>query len=150
MATKPPLTKNDKKVLSMLIDNAKMSDSEIASKIKISPQGVRKIRKKLEKSYIIEYRTVLDYVKVGINVFAIAQIKILNKDVLNNKHIIGAFEINEANITHVLILGFASLEELDGYKIKIAKDAEIQKMNVVSRKGFLKNSPVELIRDYLE
>lgn len=144
------LTKNEKKVLTMLIDNAKITDSEIASKIKISPQGVRKIRKKLEKNYIKEYRTILDYENVGINVFAVAQIKILNKDLLNNKHIIGAFEINEANITHILILGFASLEELDEYKIKIAKDAEIQKMNVVSRKGFLKNSPVELIKDYLK
>jgi DNA-binding Lrp family transcriptional regulator len=150
MTTKISLTRNEKKVLSMLINNAKISDSEIASKIKISPQGVRKIRKKLEDNYISEYRTILNYEKVGINVFAIVQIKILNRDLLNNKHIVGAFEINESNITHILILGFASLEELDEYKVKISRDAEIQKMNVVSRKGFLKNSPVELIKDYLK
>ena len=134
----------------MLVNNAKTTDSEIASKIKISPQGVRKIRKKLEKGYIEEYRTILNYEKIGINVFAIVQIKILNKDILNSKNIIGAFEINEANITHILIMGFVSLEELDEYKRKISKDAEIQKMNVVSRKGFLKNSPVELIKEYLK
>lgn len=73
----------------------------------------------------------------------------MNKDILNNKHIIGAFEINESNVTHILILGFKSLEELDEYKIKISKDAEIQKINVVSKKGLLKNSPVELIKELL-
>lgn len=149
MATDIRLNKNERKVLSILIDNAKITDSEIASKIKISPQGVRKIRKKLEKDYIKEYRTIIDYEKIGIAVFVIAQIKISNKDLLNSKHIIGAFEINESNITHILILGFNSLEELDEYKIKISKEAEIQKINVVSKKGLLKNSPVELIKELL-
>jgi DNA-binding Lrp family transcriptional regulator len=150
MATEAVLTKNDKKVLSMLIDNARATDSEMAAKMKISPQAVRKIRKKLEESHIQEYRTIPKYNKVGVNVFAIAQIKIINKNILSNRHLIGAFEINEANITHILILGFASLEQLDEYKIKIAKDAEIHKINVVSRKGLLKNSPVELIKEHLK
>ena len=144
------LTHNEKKTLEILIGNARVTDSEIASKIKISPQGVRKIRKKLENSHIQEYRTIIDYEKIGINVFAVAQVKILNKNALNNKNIIGAFEINEANITHILILGFVSLEELDEYKVKIAKDAEIQKMNVVSKRGFLKNSPIDLIKSRLQ
>lgn len=143
------LTKNEKKVLSILAGNARITDSEISSKIRISPQGVRKIRKKIENNYIQEYRTVIDYEKIGINAFAIVQIKILNEDILKNKNIIGAFEINESNITHILIIGFASLEELDEYKVKIAKDAEIQKINVVSKKGFLKHSPVELIKNQL-
>ena len=147
MTTK--LTKNEKKVLTLLIDNAKSTDSDIALKIKISPQAVRKIRKKLEKSYISEYRTILNYEKIGINVIAIVQIKIKNKELLQNNHIIGAFEINEASITHILILGFNSLEELDEYKNKIKNEAEIQQINVVSRKGFLKNSPVELFKELL-
>ena len=144
------LTKNDKKVLGLLLDNARVSDSEIASKIGLSPQGVRKIRMKLEKEYIQEYRTILNYEKIGINVFAIAQIKVLNREMLKGKHVIGEFEINEADISHILILGFSSIEELDDYKKQIAKDAEIQKINVISRKGFLKNSPVELIKTLLK
>jgi len=144
------LTKNDKKALGLLLDNARVSDSEIASKIGLSPQGVRKIRMKLEKEYIQEYRTILNYEKIGINVFAIAQIKVLNREMLKGKHVIGEFEINEADISHILILGFSSIEELDDYKKQIAKDAEIQKINVISRKGFLKNSPVELIKTLLK
>lgn len=149
METTLKLTKNEKKVLSILTENARITDSEISSKIKISPQGVSKIRKKLENNFIHEYRTVVDYEKIGINVFAIIQMKVLNKKILNNKNIIGAFEVNEANITHILIFGFASLEQLDEYKIKIAKDAEIQKINIVSKKGFLKHSPAELIKTQL-
>jgi len=149
MGTMTQLTKNEKKALTMLMSDARVTDSDMASKMRISPQGTRKIRKRLEKSHIQEYRTIIDYEKIGINVFAIAQIKILNKDILKSKNVMGAFEINEADITHILILGFASLEELDGYKVKIAKDAEIRKMNVVSRKGFLKNSPVDLIKSKL-
>ena len=143
------LTKNEKKVLSQLIDNARTTDSETALKLNITPQGARKIRKKLEERYISQYRTIVDYEKLGITVFAIAQIKIINKDILKNKHVIGAFEINEANITHILILGFTSLGDLDEYKVKISKDAEIQKINIVSNKGLLKNSPNELIRSCL-
>src|SRR3989344_1183905 len=130
------LTKNDKKALGLLLVNARVSDSEIASKIGLSPQGVRKIRMKLEKEYIQEYRTILNYEKIGINVFAIAQIRVLNREMLKGKHVIGEFEINEADISHILILGFSSIEELDDYKKQIAKDAEIQKINVISRKGF--------------
>ncbi|MBM3200667.1 winged helix-turn-helix transcriptional regulator, partial [Candidatus Woesearchaeota archaeon] len=144
------LTKNEKKVLSILIDDAKISDSEIASRIKISPQGVRKIRKKLEEEYIKEYRTIVDYEKIGIRVFAIAQIKVLNRDVLDDRHIIGAFEVNEADVTHIMVLGFGSLEELDAYKMSIVKHAEIRKINVISKMGFLKNSPVELIKGNLK
>jgi DNA-binding Lrp family transcriptional regulator len=143
------LTKNEKKVLSILINNARVSDSEISNKIGITPQGVRKIRKKLENNYINQYRTIVDYDKIGIKVFAIAQIKLLNTELLKSKNIIGAFEINEANLTHILILGFNSLEEVDDYKRFIKKDALIQKMNLISNKGMLKNSPVELIRNQL-
>jgi len=150
MVTTTTLTQNEKKILSILVDHAKTTDSEIASKIKISPQGVRKIRQKLEEGYIKEYRTIVDYEKVGIYVFAIAQIKAINRDILNDKHIIGAFEINEADVTHIIILGFASLEDLEEYKLNIAEHAEIKRMNVVSKKGFLKNSPVELIKEQLK
>jgi DNA-binding Lrp family transcriptional regulator len=149
MRTISKITKNERKVLSILTGNSRTTDSEISSKIKISPQGVRKIRKKLENGLIKEYRTIIDYEKIGINVFAIIQLKILNNDILNNKNIIGAFEINEANITHIFIMGFVSLEELDDYKLKTSKDAEIQKINVVSKKGFLKHSPVELFKKQL-
>ncbi|HIH32116.1 TPA: winged helix-turn-helix transcriptional regulator [Candidatus Woesearchaeota archaeon] len=150
MRTESRLTSNDKKVFLALLDNARITDSDISCRIKITPPGVRKIRKKLEEHYIQEYRTIVDYEKMGITVFAIIQIKTVNKNILNNEKIIGAFEINESNITHLLIAGFASLEDLDEYKRTIVKDAEIQNIHVVSKKGFLKNSPKNLIRSQIQ
>jgi len=149
METIRNLTVNDKKVLTLLLDNGRVTDSEIAGKIRLTPQGVRKIRKKLEKDHIKEYRTIVDYDKIGISVFVIAQIKVLNRQVLDNKSIIGAFEINESDISHIIILGFSTLEELDGYKKRISKDAEIRKINVLSKNGLLKNSPVMLMKERL-
>lgn len=144
------LTRNEKRVLSMLLDDARVNDSEIAKKIKLSPQGVRKIRLKLEKNYISQYRTIINYEKLGIRVFAIAQMRIKDKEILENKHIIGAFEINEANITHFLILGFSSIEDIDHFKSTLVQKAEIKKINVLSNRSFLKNSPAQLIKSYLK
>src|SRR3989339_904110 len=92
MRTESRLTSNDKKVFLALLDNARITDSDISCRIKITPPGVRKIRKKLEEHYIQEYRTIVDYEKMGITVFAIIQIKTVNKNILNNEKIIGAFE----------------------------------------------------------
>ncbi|MBU0756563.1 MAG: winged helix-turn-helix transcriptional regulator [Nanoarchaeota archaeon] len=146
MRTNKIITKNQRKVLSMLLDNSRSTDSEIAAKIRITPQAVRKIRKKLEENYIREYRTVIDYSSFGIDVFAIVHARVKNREILKNANIIGAFEINEANITHILILGFKTIEELDDFKINIVEHADIHRINVVSKKGFLKNTPVTLIK----
>ena len=144
------LSDREKKVLSFLIENARVSDSEIAQEIKITPQGVRKIRKKLERRHIVKYRTIVDYRTLGISVFAIAQVCSKNKDMLTNKHIIGAFEVNEGGVTHVLIMGFASVDEVDSFKKEIRGEAEIVKMYLLSNQYLLKNSPDGLILSYLK
>jgi DNA-binding Lrp family transcriptional regulator len=58
------LTKNEKTVLKLLLDNAKISDSAIAAKLKISSQAVGKIRRKLEKTVIDSYTVNLNYKSV--------------------------------------------------------------------------------------
>jgi DNA-binding Lrp family transcriptional regulator len=149
MATDLGMTRNERLVLESLVENARVSDTEVAARLRITPQAVHKLRRKLERGHILAYRAVVDYQRVGVTVFAVAQMKVLDRSALSDKHIIGAFEINEADITHVLIMGFSSLEELDEYKLRLAPRAEIRRMNVVSRKGMLRNSPVELLRDRL-
>jgi len=76
------LTKNEKKALKLLLDNSRISDSEIASKLNISSQAVGKIRRKLESSIINSYSLNLNYSKLGIQTFAIAVAK-LTKDGLD-------------------------------------------------------------------
>lgn len=60
------LTKNEKKVLKLLIDNAKLSDTSIANKLNISSQTVGTIRKKLEEEIIKKYSIELDLEKLGL------------------------------------------------------------------------------------
>jgi len=61
------LTKNEKKVLKLLLDNAKLSDTYIAKKLNISSQAIGRIRKKLEEEIINGYILDLDYSKININ-----------------------------------------------------------------------------------
>ena len=70
------LTKNEKKVLKLLIDNSRISDSDMATKLGISSQAVGKIRRKLESTVIDSYTINLNYPKMGITIFAVAIAKI--------------------------------------------------------------------------
>lgn len=151
------LTKNEKFVLNELIDNGRASDTSIARKLKISTQAVRKIRKKFEKNSLIKkYSAIIDYEKIGIKAFSIVQLKITEKglktkvDLFNNENIIGSFKLPETNITNIFVAGFNSLEELDSYFAKIKQKysglIEIQKMDIFSNIGLMKNSPAALLK----
>ncbi len=155
------LTKNEKFVLTQLIDNGRVSDTSIAKKLKISTQAVRKIRKKFENNKIIKrYSAVIDYEKIGIKAFAVVQLKITEKglktkmDLFNSPNIIGSFKLPETNITNIFIAGFNSLEELDSYFAKMKQEysglIEIQRMNVFSNIGLMKNSSTELLKKKIE
>lgn len=155
------LTKNEKFVLKELLDNGRVSDTSIAKKLKISTQAVRKIRKKFENNKIIKkYSAIIDYGKIGIKAFAIVQLKIIEKDIktkmdlFESPNIIGSFKLPETNVTNIFIAGFSSLEELDNYFAKIKKKysglIEIQKINVFSNIGLMKNSPAELLKKKIE
>ncbi len=70
------LTKNEKKILKLLIDNAKLSDTSIANQLNISSQAIGKIRKKLEEEIIEKYTVELDLKKLGLNLFVIGKIEV--------------------------------------------------------------------------
>ena len=154
-------TKNEKFVLRELIDDGRVSDTSIAKKLKISTQAVRKIRKKFENNKIIKkYSAIIDYGKTGIKAFAIVQLKVTEKglkekmDLFQSHNIIGSFKLPETNITNIFIAGFGSLGELDDYFAKIKEKysglIEIQKMNIISNNGLMKNSPAELLKKKIE
>jgi len=73
------ITKNEKNILKLLLDNGRVSDVEMAQKLKISTQAVGKIRKKLEDSGVIEsYSCDLNYEMLGLNVFSLSLMKLKN------------------------------------------------------------------------
>ena len=70
------LTKNEKKVLKLLVDNAKLSDTSIANQLNISSQAIGKIRRKLEEEIIEKYTVELDLKKLGLNLFIVGKAEV--------------------------------------------------------------------------
>jgi len=161
------LTKNEKKTLKMLLANSRMSDSDIASELKISSQAVGNIRRKLEKNIISSYSVNLDYAKLGIHTFAIAIARLtrqgmdmgelgIEQILLNNEHVIDVFRIPRGSSTHILVYGFRDINELDTFfhnpamKDELHKYLEIQDMFTFSHNSLLKNSPVQLFHKIID
>jgi DNA-binding Lrp family transcriptional regulator len=137
-------TDNERKIMKILLDNARTSDVEISEQLHISPQAIGKIRKKLENNGIIKgYKCVLDFAKVGLRTFALLHVSIFSKAYSE----FGGLEIYEKLKKHLRILfccipsdsevsiiclfGFRNLVEMDHYfkkfKVQFRDYCEIKK-----------------------
>jgi DNA-binding Lrp family transcriptional regulator len=156
------LTRNDKRVLKFLIENGRASDVDMARKLGITSQAVGKIRKKLEREgYIKGYTTEIDYEKLGIKVFAVVLFKYMPevwksiksdedvKERMKGPHIISFYRVPEGDVTHIVVYGFRSMDELDNYVHLLQTErghiSEIRKIYVFSSKSMIKQSPKELL-----
>jgi DNA-binding Lrp family transcriptional regulator len=157
------LTKNERKVLQLLLENARMSDSAIAKKLKISSQAIGKIRKKLEASVITAYTTNLNYSKLGIKTFAISLAKLtaagldkgeieMEQTLLEDPNIIQVFRLPSNTTTHIILYGFRDLTDLDLYfhshnkKKDIHQFLEHRDIYTFSCSSLLKNDPTALFK----
>jgi len=162
MQPKIDLTRNEKKVLKLLIADGRKPDADIARTLNITSQAVGKIRKKLETEEIIEgYSTRVDYAKLGIKVFAVVLFKYIpdvwkkiksDEDVnqrVKGPHIINFYRVPEGDVTHIVTYGFRSLDELDHYFHTLQTErghlSEIRKLYVFSAKSLIKENPKELL-----
>jgi Lrp/AsnC family leucine-responsive transcriptional regulator len=161
------LTRNDKRVLKFLIENGRASDVDMARKLSITFQAVGKIRKKLEtEGYIKSYTTEVDYEKLGIKVFAVVLFKYMpevwksiksDEDVserIKGPHIMDFYRVPEGDVTHIVVYGFRSLDELDNYFHMLQTErghiSEIRKMYVFSSKSMIKRSAKELVSKVID
>lgn len=152
------LTKNEKRTLKLLLEDAKISDSAIAKKLRISNQAVGKIRKKLESTIIESYSLNLNYSRLGINAFAIGLAKMTEAGLakgedkvegvlLNTPHIIQILRLPHGNYTHALVYGFRDVGELDDFfhspelKKGLHNYIENKELFTFSHNSFVKNSP---------
>lgn len=127
------LTKNEKKTLKLLIDNGRISDTDIAEYLKVTKQAVGKIRRKLEDNGIImRYSAELDYHKLGISVFALANVisnprcgkddQSCQQHFAKNPFVIKMCKLPEQNRFSVFY-GFRDLMEMENYlKDSMLKD----------------------------
>jgi DNA-binding Lrp family transcriptional regulator len=161
------LTKNEKKVLKLLLENSRLPDSDIAAKLSISSQAVGKIRKKLEENVIGSYTLNLNYSKLGIEAFAIAIAKLtkegmdkgeLEVETLLHKcpHVINAYRLPKGSRTHIIVYGFMDLNELDNFfhSPKAMQDLhtylETQEFFTFSHNSLIKNNPVALLQKAID
>ncbi len=161
------LTKNEKEILKLLLNNSKVTDSDIASKLKISSVAVGKIRRKLESSVIESYTVNLNYTKLGIQAFAIAIAKLteqgmekgdleVEQELMKNAHIISVYRVPKASATHIILYGFKDLNELDNFfhaykfKAKLHDLVETKELFTFSHNSLIKNSPTQLFYQVID
>ena len=134
----PKLTRNEQEVLKSIIKHAKIPDTDIAKKMGLSPQAVFKIRHKLEEIGIIKgYQPILDLKKLGIDVMAFLIIKLMpvvwgehsdeniSQRITAIPYVIDCYRVLEANASHVLLMGFRDLKQMDKY-IDIIQTLQLQ------------------------
>lgn len=114
------LTKNEKKVLKLLIDNAKLSDTSIANRLNISSQAVGRIRKKLEEEVIKNYTLELDLSKLGLNSLSLIEVKCPPKDgkesqekSINCPNVVNVIKLMKGTHTYKVIRICSDLEECE-------------------------------------
>jgi len=163
----PKLTRNDQEVLKSIIQHAKIPDSEIAKKMKLSPQAVFKIRRKLEESGIIRgYMPIIDFKKIGINVMVVLVVRLtaevwdkFNDEEISQRmkkvpYIIEAYRLPESDATHILLLGFRNIQQKDRYLLKLqtefSKEIEIKQVYPFSIDRVITQSPVGLLYEMID
>ncbi len=160
------LTRNERRVLSFLIENGRATDAELSKKLNITSQAIGKIRKKLETLGVIKgYSTIIDYEKIGIKVFAVALFKFIpevwktlkDKDVterIRGLNIINFYRVPEGDVTHIVVYGFRNLDELDHYFHVLQTErghiSEIRKLYIFSAKSLKKDSANDLCKQVLK
>ncbi len=161
------LTKNEKKVLKLLIDDSRISDSDMALKLNISSQAIGKIRRKLESTVIDSYTLNLNYSKLGVTIFAVAIAKInregldrgqleVEQELQKNPHVIRVYRLPKHNATHLISYGFKDMAELDNFfyapktKQGLHTYFEIQELFMFSHNSLIKNSPSQLFHKIVD
>ena len=160
------LTKNEKSALTLMVKDPLITNMDIAKKLKMTSQGVGKIRKQLYKKGIIKSHELrLDYEKLGVNILAIAMIKILPSvfkrfkkneldKVLNQMNVIRSYAIPETDVTHIILYAFRNIKEYDSYFRNILDEfgdyVEIKHTFVLSSGSIIKSSSKLMILDVLD
>lgn len=157
------LTQNEKKTLKLLVGNSKMTDCEIALKLKITSQAVGKIRKKLENQVITEYTVKVDYSRLGIKIFTVALAKItpegrvigidkVEEKLVSIPQAVNVYRTSRGSSTHIVLFAFKSLLDHDYFfnsekwQEDLHQYIETLDLHTFHCGGFVKNDPSQIIR----
>lgn len=153
------LTKNEKTILVSILENSLISNKELSKKLNITTQAVGKIKKNLHSKGILDkYETILDYKSIGIECFALTQVKIMPrafrsykkeiKEIFSHPNIIALINIPQTSITHIILFGFRDVAEYDMFfkllQSRLPGLVEIKESHVFSYDSFIKMSASDL------
>jgi DNA-binding Lrp family transcriptional regulator len=160
------LNKNERLTLKLILKDSSISNSDIGRTLGITVQAVGKIKKNLKDKGIIKgWELVLDYEKMGLNLFAIALIKVMPKafkklklkelnTLLNSVNVIESYAIPKTNVTHIMMYAFKDIAEYDHYFKKLLTQIgdyiEIKNTYVFSSSSILKYSAKNLFFSTLQ
>lgn len=161
------ITKNERGVLKLLLEDGRISDSDMAKKLKISTQAIGKIRKKLEKQgIIVGYSCILDYEKIGLTHFVLACLKYksgvwqnikeenIRNYVQNIPRMIFSFMPAGTNIDLIAIYAFENTKEMEKYmtlvKTRNSEVIEYVQTYHFSNSNLLNYSPKKLFKAILD
>lgn len=160
-------TKNEKKVLKLLLENSRLSDKIMSQKLGITSQAVGRIRKHLEKTIIKKYSIELDLKKLGINLFETRKFKIIPNETYPNinkfeeeitkiPHCYFLARTTEGINTYLACLAFANMDEFQELireqknKSEVAKGMEMEKPTFFLTDEILKLSLRDIILKSLD
>jgi len=158
------LTKHEKEVLKLLLEDGKLSDTSMAEKLKISTQAIGRIRKRLEEDVIKKYSVELDLKMLGMSIIAIIKLKFNNLDfkqleevektMVKDLNVINILKLTSGEGIYVLVAGFKDMEELDKvtkfYKEKSKQAYEITEIISLPLNHILKNSNKDLYNYFID
>jgi DNA-binding Lrp family transcriptional regulator len=158
---------NEKMVLMLLLDNARMPDADIGRKLKISAQAAGKIRKKLEKQGIIEsYSVNLNFEKMGLTSFALVLMQHKSKFWKNleesggreaekkTPQIIFYCRLQEYETSFIALHCFRNQKEMDKYFHNVQTEyneyVEVKRIFAFSNESLIKLSTKDIFKHLLE
>jgi DNA-binding Lrp family transcriptional regulator len=158
----PKFTKNEKIVLKKIIEQSRIPDLEIAKKMGLSQQAIFKIRHKLESLGVIKgYMPIIDYKKIGVETLVVVSLKLtsyiwekyseeeISERIRRIPQVITAYRIPESSISHLLVMGFKSVDDKDRYLMKLqnkySKEVEIVHVYPFSVDRIIKTSHIGLL-----
>lgn len=126
------ITSKEKAVLRKLIRDGRESDTSISKTLHVTQQAVHQMRHRLEELKIIQgYMPIINFKKIGINLFHFVGIKIdsslwktfseaeINKKLCEIPFLFMAFRIPSSEISYQLIFGFKNIEEEEIFTKKL-------------------------------
>ncbi len=159
------LTSNEKKLLVNLLEDSMLNDAQLARKMRLSPQGVGKIRKRLEEKGVIEeYRLRLNYERIGIAVFAIAMLEFTPKGIATlaagglekmlDSNMIDVFHTPSGIAPLIILFGFRNLGEHDYYFRRFKEENidtfVVKQVFTFSNAGIVRRTSTELYMKVLK